>query len=190
MFVKWFLENIGPSPYHLKGHCNAGTLTCKEQGYYGPFKMWLNSQGIANLLSIPQLEEEGYKVDYNTDRDWVVTTPEGKDIKFERDTGLCNRMPFIDLRKHHEGIAMLETVRANFEGYTKKQVERAILARRLQSMLAHPPDEKLKELVSNPGYDTKVTPESITNAKSIFGPNRARLVGATVRKKPTRLDIL
>ena len=53
MFVKWFLDNIGPSPYHLKGHCNAGTLTCKEQGYYGPFKMWLNSQGITNLFLIP-----------------------------------------------------------------------------------------------------------------------------------------
>ena len=77
---------------------------------------------------------------------------------------------------------MLETVKANFEGYTKKQVERSVLARRLQSMLAHPPDEKFKELVSNPGYDSKVTAESITNAKSIFGPNRARLLGATVKK--------
>ena len=39
MFVKWFLDIIGPTPYHLKGYCNAGTLTCKEQGYYGPFKI-------------------------------------------------------------------------------------------------------------------------------------------------------
>ena len=32
------------------------------------FKMWLNRNGIANLLSIPQLEEDGYVIDYNTKR--------------------------------------------------------------------------------------------------------------------------
>ena len=111
--------------------------------------MWLNSRRIANLLPIPQLEEEGYKIDYNTDRQWVVIAPNGKCITFKRDTGLCNRMTYIDLRQKHERIAMLETVRANFKGYTKKQVEKAILARRMQSMIAHPPDEKYKELVSS-----------------------------------------
>ena len=63
MFIDWALGNISPSKVHLKGHCNAGVLTCTHQGYYGPFKMWLNNQGIVNLLSIPQLEEDGYKVE-------------------------------------------------------------------------------------------------------------------------------
>merc|ERR1711893_359122 len=49
MFVRWALDNIAPSKVHLKGHCNAGVLTCTHQGYYGPFKMCLNSKGIANL---------------------------------------------------------------------------------------------------------------------------------------------
>ena len=33
MFVQWYLDNIAPSRVHLKGHCNAGTLTCTHQGF-------------------------------------------------------------------------------------------------------------------------------------------------------------
>ena len=44
---------------------------------------------------------------------------------------------------------MLETVRKNFEGYTKKQVENAILARKIQAMVAHTPDQKFKDMVSH-----------------------------------------
>ena len=77
-FVDWCLKNIHGVERFLKGHCNAGVTLCKEQGYYGAFKMWLNRKGIANLLSIPQLERDGYTVDYNTKRNWVVTTPQGK----------------------------------------------------------------------------------------------------------------
>ena len=70
--------------------------------------MWLNEKGITNLLSILQLEEDGYVVDYNTNRDWVVTTPQGEKITFKRDMGLCSRMPYIDMREHAAGVTMLE----------------------------------------------------------------------------------
>ena len=139
-FVDWCLENVHDVSMHLTGHCNAGTTTCKQKGYYGVFKMWLNKNGIANLLSIPQLEQDGFVIDYNTKRNWTVTTPQGKDIVFKKDTGLCEGMSYINMREHQEGVAMLETVRNNFEGYTKKQVENAILARKMKAMVAHPQD--------------------------------------------------
>ena len=60
----------------LQGNCNAGVSTSNEKGYYGLWNFWLNEQGIANLLSIPQLEKNGYLIDYNTKRDWAVTSPE------------------------------------------------------------------------------------------------------------------
>ena len=44
---------------------------------------------------------------------------------------------------------MLETVRKNFEGFTKKQVKKAILAREAQAMIAHPPDEKFKQMINH-----------------------------------------
>ena len=52
----------------MNGNCNAGTVTLKKKGWYKNFQVWLNKQGIVNLLSIPMLEEAGYKVSTHTDR--------------------------------------------------------------------------------------------------------------------------
>ena len=86
VFAEWYLKNIEEVEVYLKGHCNTGMTTCKEQGYYGVFKMWLNRNGTVYLLLIPQLEDDGYVVDYNTHRNWVVTTPEGAYVVFKHDT--------------------------------------------------------------------------------------------------------
>ena len=57
-------------------------------------------------------------------------------------------MPYIDLREHQAGISMIETVRKNFEGVTKIQLNKAITARVLQRRIGHPPEERYKEIVS------------------------------------------
>ena len=75
VFAYWCLNNIHKVEAYQKGRCNAGVTICKEQGYCGVFKMWLNRTGIANLLLIPQLEQDGYIIGYNTARNWVVATP-------------------------------------------------------------------------------------------------------------------
>ena len=66
------------------------------------------------------LEEDGYIVSTHTKSDWVVTTPKGKKIVCKRDIGICNRMPYIDLRKNMEGFAMIETIRKQFTGATNR----------------------------------------------------------------------
>mmetsp|Transcript_4507 Transcript_4507/g.6406 ORF Transcript_4507/g.6406 Transcript_4507/m.6406 type:complete len:231 (-) Transcript_4507:100-792(-) len=144
-FVRDQLSRVYQSDMTLHGNCNAGMTISSEKGFLGPFELRLNKQGIANFLSIPQLEEEGYKVQYETDvTQWTVTTPQGKKIVFKQDTGLCNCIPYIDMRKVSEAVAMVQTVRGNFEGFTKKEVEKAIQARRLQAMMAHPSDAEFK----------------------------------------------
>ena len=60
--------------------------TSQEKGVYGLWTFWLNEKGIVNLLSIPQLEKDGYNIGYNTKQDWVVTTPSGKYLLFETDS--------------------------------------------------------------------------------------------------------
>ena len=64
--------------------------------------MWVNEQGMANLLSIPCLEADGYNILYDMKKEWIVTTPEGTRIKFKRDTGLCKGMPYIDMQNFKE----------------------------------------------------------------------------------------
>ena len=61
-FVKEFLRNIVENKGTMKGNCNAGETEITKRGYFGKLRAWLNENGIANLLSIPQLEKDGYTV--------------------------------------------------------------------------------------------------------------------------------
>ena len=75
---------------------------------------------------------------------------------------------------------MIETVQNNFEGVTKKQLDKAILARVLQRRIGHPPGERYKEIVSlHPNCPVSVT--DINNARLIFGPNISGLRRRTTR---------
>ena len=70
-------------------------------------------------------------------------------IPFKRDTGFCNHMPYINLQENHkEAFTMIETVCGNFEGYTKRQIERVKLACQVQPKIANPPDERFKQIVN------------------------------------------
>ena len=62
MLVKWYLKNVRVAERTLRGNCNAEVKLCTHVGDLGIFKMWLNEGGIANLLSIPQLEKDGFQV--------------------------------------------------------------------------------------------------------------------------------
>ena len=70
----------------------------------------MNERGIANLLSVLILEEDGYIVSSHTKKEWEVTTPEGVTITFRRDTGICKCMPYIELCEENTGIAMIQTI--------------------------------------------------------------------------------
>ena len=95
----------------MTGRCNAGTTVTKMKLSYGDFQVWLNKKGVANLISVSMMEASGYILSTHTHADWVVTTPEGKDITFKRDKGVCTGMPYINIRDQKEGLVMIETVR-------------------------------------------------------------------------------
>ena len=86
----------------MDGNYNAGSVLLNGKGWYKNFQVWLNKRGIVHLLSIPMLEEAGYKASAHTDSEWKVTTPRGEAIVFKSDIGICNCMPYIDLREHAE----------------------------------------------------------------------------------------
>ena len=115
-FVREFLDIVSFDKTSMNGSCNVGTVTTNSRGWYDEFKVWLNERGIANLLSIPMLENAMYIVSTHTKGDWVVTTPKVKKIIFKRDTGVCKGMPYIILCEYKEGISMIETFRKKFVG--------------------------------------------------------------------------
>ena len=54
-FVRWMLDDAKTVTTVLQGNCIAGVSASNEKGFYGLWNFWINEQGIANLLSIPQL---------------------------------------------------------------------------------------------------------------------------------------
>ena len=105
---------------------------------------------------------------------------------FKRDTGLCNRMPYIDLRENHEGLAMINTVRERFKNFSREEIERAILSRVVRRRIGHPAEKHYKDIVSENAnnFDCPVEIADINNAHLLFGAHVPALRGHTVRKQP------
>ena len=68
--------------------------------------MWVDESGIENLLFIPQLGKDGFIITTDTLTEWVVYMPQGEKIVFLQDTGLYNRMPYIDVRQFKNDFAL------------------------------------------------------------------------------------
>jgi len=70
------MSNVQRVSTTLRGRCNGGVSYSDEKGdVLDLFNMWLVKMGIANLLSLPSLEREGFIVSYNTMTSWMVQFP-------------------------------------------------------------------------------------------------------------------
>ena len=83
MFITWYLRNVRNAGKTIRGHCNAGVKLCTKVGDLGVFKMWINEGGVANLLLIPQLEKDGFRMTSDTHGEWIVYSPRGEKIFFQ-----------------------------------------------------------------------------------------------------------
>ncbi len=138
-----FLTNVQPADTGLMAHCNAGTIFMDKSRYLGKMKVWHNALGLANILSFHELEQH-YDISYGTKttgRNFIVHTESG-DVTFCRnEMGL----PYIDLTKVRKGLSLINTVRENYEGYTKKEVIQAIGARKALAKVGHHTEREFTE---------------------------------------------
>ena len=61
------------------------------------------------------IEKDVYSVSKATNGEWKVVTPGGGTIPFKRDKRLTFGIPYIDIREHQEGLALIKTVRKNMD---------------------------------------------------------------------------
>ena len=85
--------NIYEGAGEMNGNCNAGNTRMNKRGYNGKLRVWLNENCIANLISIPKLEANGYVFRTDTKGEWQIVTPERETITFKRYKGMCVGMP-------------------------------------------------------------------------------------------------
>eukprot|EP00804_Cyclotella_cryptica_P010780 CCRYP_008725-RA/>CCRYP_008725-RA protein AED:0.40 eAED:0.50 QI:0/0/0/1/1/1/2/0/173 len=140
-----YLDKVHTVEDTLTLHTNAGKSQTNKKGYLGGTAFWLDEKGIANVVSLRTLEKN-FRVSYDSEQDggaFVCHTKNGA-VVFKRcpTTGF----PFVDLSKERRIAAavLIQTVRQNFEGYTREEVERAIMARKMQSRSGHPSETTFK----------------------------------------------
>jgi hypothetical protein len=85
---------------------------------------------------------------------------------------------------------MVNTVRKNFEGFTKHDFKMAQEASRLQGMIGNPTDRDFtgmvhEKLIAN----CPVTVHDVQNANQIFGPDLANLRGKATTSKPEHVRV-
>ena len=121
------LKGIHKVKKPLKLHCNLGHIYVHQKGWFCEIKVWYHTRGIANILSLKTMKK-WHHVSYDSkDRDGVfkVFTKKGV-VKFIPHE---SRLHYLDLEDQHESrVALVTTIRENFEGYTKYEVEGATRA--------------------------------------------------------------
>jgi hypothetical protein len=190
VFTEEHLDNLQLAGATLRADCNAGTNFATKKGWYrNSFELWLVCNGITNLFSLPQLEADGFTVSYHTGDNWINTTPHGKEITFHREkNSMCRGFPYINMQSK-AAMAIIQMVRQQYEGFTKREVQDAITARKAQAMTGHPTNAQFLEMVKNNTLkNCPIKPEHISSACSIFGPSIAGVCGKNIRRKPEQVE--
>ncbi|KAL7460774.1 hypothetical protein ACHAXS_001215, partial [Conticribra weissflogii] len=82
-------------------------------------------------------------------------------------------------------VCLINTIRENTEGYTKRQVDEAREARRALSMVGGPTEAEFMQMVrQNHLPQCNITHDAIKRANAIFGPDLTGIRGKTTRRKP------
>jgi len=176
---------------------------------------WFNERALTNVLSLALVSDK-YQVTMDTHAEdaMIIHFPQGP-IKFQRHpfTNLYfykpPSKPTRDRRQRIIPLQLLppasspiimvqtanfvETVDSNARFYTKRQFERAKLARQLLHVLGCPSIRDMKTILQqNAIRNCPVTIEDVDIAQRIFGKDIASLKGKTTRAKPTpvRSDII
>ena len=194
-----FLTNIRDSGRTMKIHCNAGTAITRLVGNLpGYGEVWFHPEGIANILSLSRVKDK-YRVTFDSKNGnkFVVHKDDGTTRIFSQSKqglyyyAVGDNIKKTDTKTKYTKIeTAFNTVEENKKNYSKRDVSRATLARKLQRAIGRPSLQKYIDIVErNLLPNCPVTRQDIITAENIFGPDLGILKGKTVRKKTEQVRI-
>lgn len=169
-----------------------GITKTKEIGEMPGIKdpTWCVPNGIANMSSFALLAEQ-HKISCNCDKDEFVVHMGDNTVTFCRSVdGLrCYDTSHwsIEEEENESSQALVDAAEGNMEGFAKRQIENAKLARRIYPMVGRPSPQDFK-LMTTEGTlrNAPVTGDDIKNANHVFGPQEVGASkGKSVRQDPT-----
>jgi hypothetical protein len=190
------LTNIRTGTGSMTIHCNAGATTTDLVGDLSGYgTVWYHPNGIANILSLARVKEQGYRVTCDSDggNRFTIHKSDGSVRIFEEST---RGLYYLDVGEQapnqapNHGMTLVNTVAANRANYTNRAYDRAILARKIQKKIGRPSIAEYIQIIENNLLpNCPVTREDIIAAEKIFGPDVGILKGKTVRRGTEHAEI-
>jgi hypothetical protein len=193
------VNNVRPTAQPIKVHCNKGVMTTSTVVNFGSNEVYLNKDGIANILSLSLLSKKHHITYVSHDRgDVFKVHTSGGLVEFKPTSNDLHALDLHDnpsaahllVTSTHPDAAHLHvnTVCKNYKGFTPKQIKRAHEARRLMLMTGVPSEHAFLSIVClNQLKDFPITHDDIKIAHTIFGPDLANIRGKTVRRSPKHI---
>lgn len=187
------LTNVRQLRTTMNISCNAGVTSTNQVGELPGYRtVWYHPDGIANILSLSRVKEK-YRVTYDS-RDggqFEVHKPDGCIRTFRQsDSGSY----YMDAGES-VGTVLINTVDGNKSRCTNRDYSRALLARKLQSIIGHPSNRGFARIVGkNQLRNCPVRSNDIRVAEDILGPNLGSIKGKKSRRsvphvRPEYVDV-
>lgn len=162
------LHDIHVAHHPIWVRCNAGRIQLKQQGYLGdyPYPVWYNPKGAANILSLNNVSNH-YRVTMDTDhhKALVVHRRDGSTITFCPTNSGLYKHELPSALSVCDMWTMISTVSDRAANYSKREYQRALLARRLQNIIMRPSTRQYQDNIIRELQDCPITKRDV-QAKS------------------------
>ena len=171
-------------PYTLAG-IDGGSkkgLTIEHGGYFRDFAKLGNSVGCsskasANVLSMAECVDRGYKVEYSCSRDEFELYGDEMMYVFKRrtdETGRKSKHYIADMEDYQQSASeriLVETVAENMTSYSKREIDAALTARSIQeNHLGHMSTKAFTDIINAGGIlNCSVTAQDLLRADAMLG---------------------
>ncbi len=193
------VNNVHPAAQPINIHCNKGLMTTFTVADLGSNEVYLNKDGITNVLSL-FLHSKKHHITYDSHdcRGVFKVHTSGGLVEFKPTS---HGLHALDLHDNpnaahilvtstypNEAHLHVNTVRENYEGFTPKQIKWAHEACHLMLMTGVPSECAFLSMVHlNQLKDCLIMHDDIKIAHTLFGPDLANIRGKTVRQSPKRV---
>ncbi len=194
------INNVHPAAHPINVRCNKGVMTTSTVADFGSNEVYLNKDGIANVLSLFLLSKTHHITYDSHDHGGVFKVhTSGGLVKFKPTS---HGLHALDLHDNPNVAHLLvhstypdkdhlhvTTVRENYKGFTPKQIKRAHEARHLMLMTGVPSERAFLSMVHlNQLRDCPIMHDDIKIAHTIFGPGLTNIRGKTVRQSLKHIE--
>lgn len=176
-----YLTNIYDTDEQMTVHTNGGSLSTTQKGTFDGYgEVWYHPDAMSNILSVKNVKKQ-FRITYDSEgKDRFTVHKDNRQIHFDCSN---NGLYFHDF--NNRNITLVNTIEEKKEGFSKRQVEQAKLAKKLYHTMGLPSMQDYQTLIKNNMlHNNPISIEDINNAKEIYGTDIAALKGKVTRRKP------